>query len=151
MSNPSELPNNVKYLIALALIFTSISITISNAEIDIDRERAYNLKIKAVRLQIRASEVMLPCLVSWYGEEFAGRATASGEIYSPTALTCACNFLPIGTVVEFNNNGKSIILRVNDRGSFDKKYGRHFDVSEEAAKRLGMHKQGVQWMLYRVK
>lgn len=77
-------------------------------------------------------------VASWYGEPFHGRTTASGEIYDMEALTCAHPSLPFGTVLLVENlvNGRSIRLRVNDRGPFKK--GRILDVSRRAAQELGM-------------
>ena len=82
---------------------------------------------------------------SWYGGDdgFAGRITANGEAFDPSDLTCAHRTLPFGTSVEVRNlsTGKHSILRVNDRGPFIK--GRMLDVSEKAAKALGMHGTGT--------
>lgn len=81
--------------------------------------------------------------ISWYGERFAGRPTASGERFEPSALTMAHRQLPFGTQVRVTNpaNGASVVLRVNDRGPFVG--GRVADVSYGAARRLGMVEQGV--------
>ncbi len=77
---------------------------------------------------------------SWYGraDGFAGRRTASGEVFDPSAFTCAHRTLPFGTTLVVRNldTGKETTVRVNDRGPFIK--GRMLDVSEEAAKALGM-------------
>ncbi len=83
---------------------------------------------------------------SWYGGEddgFAGRATANGETFDPRELTCAHRTLPFGAMIEVRNldTGKRAILRVNDRGPFIR--GRMLDVSERAAKELGMHGRGT--------
>ena len=75
-------------------------------------------------------------LASWYGEKFHGRKTASGEIYNMHAMSAAHKTLPLGTYVRVRNlnNGKSIDVRVNDRGPFVQ--GRIIDLSYTAAKRL---------------
>jgi rare lipoprotein A len=83
---------------------------------------------------------------SWYGGDgdgFAGGVTASGEVYDPSALTCAHRTLPFGTVVEVENmgNGKRTMLRVNDRGPFIR--SRILDVSQRGAKELGLVHSGV--------
>jgi rare lipoprotein A (peptidoglycan hydrolase) len=82
-------------------------------------------------------------VASWYGAEFAGRATASGEIFDPTQLTAAHADLPFGTylVVTNINNGKKISVRVNDRGPFVR--SRILDVSRAAAERLDMLSSGT--------
>lgn len=82
---------------------------------------------------------------SWYGGDdgFAGRATANGETFDPGELTCAHRTLPFGAMIEVRNldTGKRAVLRVNDRGPFIR--GRMLDVSERAAKDLGMHGRGT--------
>ena len=57
---------------------------------------------------------------SWYGPGLAGRKTTSGEIFNPRALTAASRALPISSVVKVTNpqNGKSVSVRINDRGPF---------------------------------
>lgn len=79
---------------------------------------------------------------SWYGPGFAGRKTANGEIFDPTQLTCAHRKLKFGTKVRVTNlsNGKSVVVRVNDRGPYAK--GRIIDLSHEAAKRIDMVEKG---------
>jgi peptidoglycan lytic transglycosylase len=80
---------------------------------------------------------------SWYGRELAGHKTSSGEPYNPEALTAASRTLPLGTVVTVSNpqNGKSLRVRINDRGPFVK--GRSLDLSHRAAKALGILHKGV--------
>ena len=80
---------------------------------------------------------------SYYGEEFHGRNTASGEIFNKWDYTCAHKKLPFNTKVKVTNlkNQKSVVVRVNDRGPFVK--GRIIDLSFAAAKKIGMVKQGV--------
>jgi rare lipoprotein A len=82
-------------------------------------------------------------LASWYGPKFHGRLTANGEIYDQEDLTAAHQTLPLPSVVRVTNleNGRSLILRVNDRGPFVK--GRIIDVSRKAAKLLKFHHQGT--------
>ena len=81
---------------------------------------------------------------SWYGKKFQGRPTASGEIYNMYAYTAAHRTLPLGTYVRVTNlsNGKSVVVKINDRGPFVK--GRIIDLSYAAAKKIGMVKKGVQ-------
>lgn len=82
-------------------------------------------------------------LASWYGNEFHGRPTASGERYNQNALTAAHRDLPFGTVVRVTNleNGKSVRVRINDRGPFVR--GRIIDMSRGAARELDMVRAGV--------
>ena len=80
---------------------------------------------------------------SWYGEDFHGKKTANGEIYNMGDLTAAHPTLPLPSLIKVTNlkNGKSQILRVNDRGPFAK--NRIIDVSERAAELLGFKGNGT--------
>lgn len=80
---------------------------------------------------------------SWYGPQFHGRMTANGEIFDSNDLTAAHPNLPFGTKVKVTNllNGRSVIVRINDRGPFVK--GRIIDVSAGAARVLNMLSSGV--------
>ena len=82
-------------------------------------------------------------IASWYGPGFHGRSTANGEIYDQNALTAAHPTLPMPVLVRVTNleNGRSQILRVNDRGPFVD--GRIIDVSRHAAEILGFRRQGL--------
>jgi len=75
---------------------------------------------------------------SWYGPGFHGNRTSSGEIYDQYDLTAAHPTLPLGTTVAVTNlqNGKTVEVRINDRGPFVK--GRSIDLSYAAARSLGM-------------
>jgi rare lipoprotein A len=79
-------------------------------------------------------------LASWYGR---GRGTASGERFDRHALTAAHRSFPMNARVRVTNerNGRSVIVRINDRGPFAR--GRIIDLSEAAADRLGMKRDGV--------
>ena len=79
---------------------------------------------------------------SYYGNELAGNRTASGERFNPRALTAAHRTLPLGTKLRVTNqaNGKSVIVRVNDRGPFVK--SRLIDVSYAAAQQISMIRSG---------
>ena len=80
---------------------------------------------------------------SWYGPGLYGRKTASGEVLRPGTLTAAHRTLPFGTCLRVTNleNGRVVEVRVNDRGPYAA--GRIVDVSETAARALGMRGQGV--------
>ena len=82
-------------------------------------------------------------IASWYGPGFHGKLTANGETYNQKAMTAAHKTLPLPTFVRVENleNGKEIVVRVNDRGPFSK--GRIIDLSEEGARRLGMLQKGT--------
>lgn len=91
-------------------------------------------------------EITLKGRASYYGKEFAGRATASGEPFDPDDLTAAHRTLPFGTRVRVTNlaNGRSVVVRINDRGPYAA--GRIIDVSRAAAERLGMVRRGVVYV-----
>ena len=82
-------------------------------------------------------------VASWYGADFHGKRTASGEIYDMHDMTAAHRELPLGSEVEVRNleNGKSVRVEITDRGPFAK--GRIIDMSYAAAKDLGMLKNGT--------
>ena len=77
-------------------------------------------------------------VASWYGPGFHGKYTASGEVFNQNDLTAAHPTLPMPSLVRVTNleNGKSVIVRINDRGPF--KSNRIIDLSKGAAKRLGI-------------
>ena len=81
---------------------------------------------------------------SWYGEYFQGKPTASGEPYNMYDLTAAHMQLPLGTFVKVTNlrNGRSVVLRINDRGPVVD--GRIIDVSYNAARALDFKARGLQ-------
>jgi rare lipoprotein A len=80
---------------------------------------------------------------SYYGEEFRGHRTASGERYDPDQLTAASKKLPLGSLVHVTNpeNGRSVVVRINDHGPYVR--GRSLDLSKAAARRLGLTRKGV--------
>lgn len=80
---------------------------------------------------------------SYYGEAFDGRLTASGEVFDSTKMTAAHRTLPFGTFVEVTNldNGRRVVVRINDRGPFVEK--RSIDVSKGAAAVLDMLTSGI--------
>jgi rare lipoprotein A len=82
-------------------------------------------------------------VVSWYGAAFHDRRTASGEPFDSGALTMAHPSLPFGTRVKVTNlrNGRSVVVRVNDRGPFVGT--RIADLSQAAATEIGMMRRGV--------
>jgi rare lipoprotein A len=82
-------------------------------------------------------------LASWYGVPFHRQTSASGEIFDAGAMTAAHRTLPFGTAVRVRrmDSSESVVVRINDRGPFVA--ARIIDVSEAAARRLGMHAPGV--------
>ena len=82
---------------------------------------------------------------SWYGPGFAGRPTASGERFSPQALTAAHRSLPLGTRARVTHleTGQQVEVTINDRGPFADPERRVIDLSRAAAQRIGLGRQGV--------
>lgn len=82
-------------------------------------------------------------LASWYGRQFHGKKTASGERFDMNAMTAAHRSLPMNCYVRVTNkdNGKSVVVRINDRGPFHG--NRVLDLSYGAAKAIGITEKGV--------
>lgn len=82
-------------------------------------------------------------MASYYGNEFAGSRTASGERFDPSEMTAAHRTLAFNSRVAVTNldNGKEVVVRINDRGPWGK--GRVIDISHAAAKEIGMHRSGT--------
>jgi len=82
-------------------------------------------------------------LASWYGKQFHGRRTSSGEPYDMYAMTAAHKTLPLPTYARVTNldNGRSVVVRINDRGPFHD--GRVIDLSYAAASKLGVVREGT--------
>ncbi|MFM8234471.1 MAG: septal ring lytic transglycosylase RlpA family protein [Holophagaceae bacterium] len=94
----------------------------------------------------KPSPYMEEGIASWYGGDgdgFAGLLTANGEVYDPDQMTCAHKILPLGTLLKVTNldNGRSIIVRVNDRGPYVD--GRIIDLSRRAASLLDIKIKGT--------
>lgn len=85
-------------------------------------------------------------LASWYGDDFHGRQTANGEVFDLNGISAAHPTLPLPSYVRVTNlsNGRSLIVRVNDRGPY--RGDRIIDVSTRAAHLLGFYNQGTAWV-----
>ena len=85
-----------------------------------------------------AGQTHISGAASYYGKRFHGRRTANGERFNMNAMTAAHKSLPFGTKVRVTNrrNGKSVVVRINDRGPYHG--GRIIDLSRAAAARIGM-------------
>jgi len=85
-------------------------------------------------------------LASWYGDDFHGRLTANGEVFDRAGLSAAHPTLPLPCYVRVTNlqNGRSLIVRVNDRGPYHG--SRIIDVSVRASQLLGFHARGTAWV-----
>jgi rare lipoprotein A len=85
-------------------------------------------------------------LASWYGKHHQGRKTASGERFSRGQLTAAHRSLPLGTKVKVTNlrTQQQVVVKINDRGPYGAGKRRIIDLSEAAAKRVGLLEHGTE-------
>jgi len=83
-----------------------------------------------------AAGSQMSVIASYYGNELKGHRTANGEIFNPSGMTAAHRTLPFGTCLIVDYNGRSVRVRVNDRGPFVA--GRSIDLSAGAARAIGM-------------
>jgi len=136
------------FSIAIASLFSGCSIGFGGSNV-ISKAR-YKATMKPY---IRRGELIEPKevsvnqtqmgIASWYGPNFHGGITSSGERYNMYSYTAAHKTFPLGTIVKVENlkNGKSVYVRINDRGPFIK--GRIIDCSYAAACKIGLDKDGV--------
>lgn len=87
-------------------------------------------------------------VASWYGSEWNGRRTASGERFNSRDLTAAHRRYPMGTVMMVSRGDRHVMVRINDRGPHIR--GRGLDLSEAAARQLGIRDMGVARVRYRI-
>ena len=97
----------------------------------------------AMALTASAASADEPVLASWYGAQYRGKPTASGERFDPAQFTAAHPSLAFGTLVEIRRwaDGRRVVVRINDRGPHGG--GRAIDVSEAAARALGLIADGT--------
>ena len=105
--------------------------------------RTYSVLGKRYEVMDRADGYVEQGLASYYGKKFHGRRTSNLEVYDMYAFSAAHKTLPLPSFVRVTNlaNGKSVVVRVNDRGPFHA--GRIIDLSYAAAVKLGVHRAGV--------
>ncbi len=103
----------------------------------------FSLFFSCARLTYPPSEIIQTGVASWYGPDFHGKTTSNKEVYNMYDLTAAHKSLPFGTYVMVTNlnNGKSVTVRINDRGPFVKE--RIIDLSYAAAKAVDMVGEGT--------
>jgi rare lipoprotein A len=141
---------NLKYIFVILLI-GGLVLTIKNESAADDINSANIEGMNLSTIETETAEVIPAVNVtgmgfmtaSWYGPKFHGKLTANGEVYDQMAFTAAHKSLPFGTMLKLTNleNGKSVVVRVNDRGPYIK--GRDIDLSKGAAMALGSIKPGV--------
>ena len=125
----------------ILLLFLSCTVSPRYGVQSSDSTKKTKKNIKYSKKNKNSSE--LKGVSSWYGPNFHGKLTANGEVYDMYGVTAAHKTLTLGTVVRVTNldNGKSLILTINDCGPFVD--GRILDCSFGAAKKLGFHEQGT--------
>ncbi len=99
---------------------------------------------------VKKNDIYQIGIASWYGDKFHGKRTSNGEIYDMHKLTAAHKKLPFNTIVEVENlnNRKKVLVRINDRGPFVKE--RIIDLSNEAARILGIDELGTAPVALRI-
>lgn len=122
---------NFKNLFVLLITFFSLSLATTQAQ------SRYNKENRPVKIAQKAGKA------SYYGRAWNGRKTACGEVFNTDSFTCAHKTLPFGTMLKVTNkkNGKSVVVRVTDRGPFVR--GRIIDLTLAAAKKIDMVHAGV--------
>lgn len=124
-----------------APVFAPVEASIAPALPEIAADEIQEAETAALEAE-QAVEELGSGTASWYGKEFSGRRTASGEAFNPSEYTAAHRSLPFGSRVRVTHNrtGKSVVVRINDRGPFS--HGRLIDLSQAAASELGIVRAG---------
>lgn len=145
-------------LLTLALFSLSVhSIGTKNSRTSLTREnlalaqsKLNPVERKMLRMRLKRSHRVTFSKASWYGGYFHGRTTANMEVFNKNLLTAAHKTLALNTylLVTNLNNGKEVIVRVNDRGPYVA--GREIDLSEAAARHLGSYNKGVVPIRYEI-
>jgi len=106
-------------------------------------QRPYTIKGKTYYPLASAHGYAEEGVASWYGPNFHGKRTSNGEVYDMYKMTAAHKILPMNTTLKVTSleNGRSIVVRVNDRGPFVS--GRVIDLSRAGAEALDMHRKGT--------
>ncbi len=132
---------NLKILIPVLVLFFAVSCTTAPRYGHAGKPRSH--PSASAGKPKRPGPRVLTGISSYYGEDFHGKYTANGEVFDMYGLTAAHKTLPLNTIVRVTNldNGKSVILRINDRGPYVK--GRILDCSYGAAVKLGFVNQGT--------
>jgi rare lipoprotein A len=144
------------YLKSLLIVFFTLAVgalvgfTVLNNEKSAENEQVFVEEFVPVTVKentVNTSTVSFidrgTIMASWYGPKFHGKYTANGEVYDQMAFTAAHKTMSFGTLLKVTNprNGRSVIVRINDRGPYIE--GRDLDLSKSAAIELGLLKKGV--------
>jgi rare lipoprotein A len=135
----------LKIVLIITLVAASVGFILSDttaSEINGVTNRTVSKDSEPRMTSVKLNEIGI-MTASWYGPKFHGRLTANGERYDQMGFTAAHKSLPFGTVLQITNlrNGKSVLIRINDRGPFIE--GRDLDLSKGTALALGMIEKGI--------
>lgn len=161
--------SNLKTLIQTTLVTLTLSLTNhANAntqfsltdsietiikEQNVDTAQAIKIKAKEVAETVKKTTYEKYGTASYYAHKFHGKKTANGERFNMYALTAAAaNHIPMNCKIKVTNveNGKSVIVKVNDRGAFGPKYGRSLDLSKAAFSSIANLNKGVIKIKYEI-
>jgi rare lipoprotein A len=132
--------NAVLIFVVFMLIVMSNACILRDREPDTEPQRE---EITGESVKMPEGKIFETGVASWYGDDFNGKRTSSGEIYDMDKLTAAHQTLPFNTILVVENleNNKKVMVRVNDRGPFLK--NRIIDLSRKAAKLIGIYDVGT--------
>ena len=119
---------------------------------NVDAAQAIKIKAKEITETVKKTTYERYSKASFYAQPFHGRKTANGEVFNMHALTAAAaNHIPMNCKIKVTNveNGKSVIVKVNDRGNF-KRYGRDLDLSKAAFASIANLNKGVVKIKYEI-
>jgi rare lipoprotein A len=137
----NQIKKQMKVLFFIFFSFFSIA-SVSAQQTDLQKD---TIQIDSVKIEIFQNDSLITVRgkATYYASKFHGRRTSNGEIYSNKKMTAAHLKLPFGTMVTVTNlnNGRTVEVRVNDRGPHTKAF--IIDVSQAAAKELGFYGKGV--------
>lgn len=111
---------------------------------------AFTARLALSAYRVASAPATSSGLASWYGDELRGARTASGEPFNPDRPTCASWDHPFGTILEVSANGRTVLVRVNDRGPA-KRLNRVLDLSRSAFAQLEDPRKGVVQVTFSVK
>ena len=142
----SEPPWVLVPVLVLSLLFTTACLPKQHVRYERRPPASPTARTIPEKVEKRETRGVQYGVASWYGPDFHGKPTSSGEIYDMHQLTCAHNTLALGTTVIVTNleNGRSLELKVNDRGPFVKE--RILDVSYAGAQILGIYEKGTAFV-----
>ena len=143
MANHPTTRPDAKLKLTSLLALAAIALGLPGGDVLADKQSSSPGVVDVASAIGRGIRTVQEGVVSWYGANFHDRKTASGERFDSEALTMAHPSLPFGTLVRVTNlrNGRSVVVRVNDRGPFVGT--RIADLSQAAASEIGMMRRGV--------